>query len=45
MCDGNRHCGPIGIPTLSEWGVAVLSILMLAALVRRRRSRVATGGR
>jgi cysteine-rich repeat protein len=34
-CDGNGNC--VGIPTLSEWGVAALSLLMLGAVLRDRR--------
>jgi cysteine-rich repeat protein len=42
-CDADGHC--VAIPTLGQWGVALLSMLMLAAVVRRRGSEVAGGGR
>jgi cysteine-rich repeat protein len=34
-CDASGHC--VGIPTLSEWGVIALSMLMLGAVLRDRR--------
>ena len=44
-CDGNGHCGGFVIPTLSEWGVIVLSLLMLAAVLYGRQWRMAVGRR
>ena len=34
VCNGNGTC--LGIPTLSEWGVVLLSMLMLGSVLRRR---------
>jgi cysteine-rich repeat protein len=38
-CDGNGHC--VGIPTLSQWGVILLSLLMLAAVLYDRQRGIA----
>jgi cysteine-rich repeat protein len=35
VCDASGNCA--AIPTLSEWGVILLSLLMLAAVLRYRR--------
>ena len=42
VCDANGHC--VAIPTLSQWGVALLSLLMLAAVLYRRRPAIAVDG-
>jgi cysteine-rich repeat protein len=44
VCDGNGHCVAI-IPTLSEWSVTLLSLLMLAAVLRYRRRGIAVDAR
>jgi len=37
VCDPNGHCvGMVGIPTLSQWGVLALSLVMFVAVLRRR---------
>jgi hypothetical protein len=38
-CDVSGHC--VGIPTLSEWGVVALSLLMLGGVLRDRRRGMA----
>ena len=36
-CDANGNCIGVAIPTLSQWGIAVMSLLTLAMVLYRRR--------
>ena len=43
-CDASGHCIGAAIPTLSEWGIALLSLLMLAVVLARRRPATRVSG-